>query len=75
MAPKSIKKALGFSLKDTGHSALSENLIKPVENEDFWEATSPPSELQPAGLRAQPGPAGLLFFLEIKEIFARGGGG
>jgi len=59
---KKYQKALGFPLKDTGHSALSENLIKPIENEDFWEATSPPSELQLAGLRAQPGPAGFLFF-------------
>ena len=34
-----IKKALGLSLNGTWHSAMSENLIKPVENEDFWQAT------------------------------------
>ena len=29
---------------------MSKNLIKPVENADFWEARSSPCELRPAGL-------------------------
>ncbi len=39
------QKALGFSLKVTWHIAMSENLIKPVENEDFWEARNVKSDI------------------------------
>ena len=48
-----IKKALGLSLNGTWHSAMSENLIKPVENEDFWQANDHQFEI-PRGARSAP---------------------
>ena len=48
-----IKIALGLSLKGTWHSAMSENLIKPVENEDFWQANDHQFAI-PRGARSAP---------------------
>ena len=48
-----IKKALGLSLNGTWHSAMSENLIKPVENEDFRQANDHQFEI-PRGARSAP---------------------
>ena len=48
MALKGVKKPLGFSLEATWLFAMSENLIKPVENGDFGDTQMRKSTIWPA---------------------------